>query len=68
MLGTREVQGQDPVVAFGLDPFHIDPDRDGERTVELTRGSFAPMQARLIRVVHGFGAGDANHLIFDLDF
>jgi hypothetical protein len=64
---AREIERQDPVAVFGPDPVRVDFDREGHRAIETPGQPLAAMEADLLVVFDGFGAGQADGPVLDLD-
>ena len=66
-LGAREIEGQNPVSVFGLDPVRVDFDRYRDRTIEPSGEPLATMQRCAVAVLDGLAAGNADCVALDLD-
>ncbi|HWZ67557.1 MAG TPA: hypothetical protein VNW89_07000 [Stellaceae bacterium] len=66
-LGAREIEGQDPVSVFGLDPVCVDFDRQGDRAIEPSGEPLATMQRPGGAVVDGLAAGNSDGVALDPD-
>src|SRR5205085_10308366 len=66
-LGAREIEGENPVSVFGLDPVCVDFHRYGDRAIEPSGEPLATMQSRAVAVLDRLAAGNANGIALDLD-
>src|ERR1051326_1928953 len=66
-LGPRQVQGQDPVAAFGLDLLRVYFDGERYCTVKSTGEPLAAMNGTLFAIADRLRAGDPERSALDLD-
>jgi len=66
-LRAREIERQDPVLVFGLDPVRVNFDQEGHCTIETSGQPLAAMEASLFALFDRFGAGKADGSVLDLD-
>ena len=66
-LSAWQEQGQDAIVAFGLDAIRIDFHGQSYGSIEATGQSFATVQTGLLRMTHRLGAGQTNSVALYLD-
>jgi hypothetical protein len=67
-LGSRQKHRQDPIPAFGLDAVRVHLNRKGHGAIKAAGQSLPTMHASIFRVLHCFGACEADRSALYLKF